>query len=89
MITPIMWYEQSARSSPRPNHNHFGGRFKKMAAFGERENLVASSLQVLLPFYGEEEKEKLGHINIDFGYASKPNFCPIDFQLLNLIYLFL
>ena len=53
-----------------------------------KEQTSWPSIFLLLPFYGEEGKEKLDDINVDFGYASKPNFSPIDFQLLNLIYLF-
>ena len=50
IIAPIVWYEQSARSWPRRDNNHFGGRFKKMASFDERANLVASHLLITVMF---------------------------------------
>ena len=69
---------------PRPNNNHFGGRFKKMAAFDERANLVASYLLIITVLRRRREREAIDDKNTDFRYASKPNFSPIDFQPLNL-----
>ena len=81
MIAPIVWYEQSARSRPRPNNNRFGPRPRHSRKWRLSMKVQTSwpLVFLLLPVYGEEGKEKPDDINVDFGYASKPNFSPRDF----------
>ena len=80
MIAPIVWNEQSTRSRPTDSR-----KWRPLM----KEQTSWPPIFLLLPFYGEEGKDKLDDINLDFGFTTYLKNEKKIFNVPYLIYLFL